>query len=106
MEALNIIIFVKILAKTMFLRKITIFTEMAINPKLPMQETAHLGQEPEEDSLNVARRGKEDQWYSNLFEDIEGDVEQKFTKPDAIILKFADSEELTRLGVEEFGKDL
>ena len=70
------------------------------------KKVANWGEEVREDVLKVVRRGREDQRYINLLEDIKEDVEPKFTKPDAILREFADSVVLTRLGVEEVGKNL
>ena len=63
------------------------------------KKVAHWGEELWEDILIVAQRGREDQRYVDLLKDIKEDVEPKFTKPDAILRKFADSKFLTRLGV-------
>ena len=56
--------------------------------------------------LNIARRGRKDQRYLNLLENIKKDVEPKFSKPDATLREFAESDVLSRLREEEVGRDL
>ena len=52
----------------------------------------------------MTRRGREDQRYFDLLDNFKEDVETKFSKSDAILREFADSDVLARLGVEEVGK--